>query len=222
VTAVGDAIMLEADGLYTKASSTEPDLMVCGTVTELQNTTNGPDKFYYRPVGPVVRVPMPAAPPGSLIYVGSTPGSLVASEPFDQAVPVYIRLDDQRGILLSRATPLPAKLDMTVLANGVVRGHRFVLRDGTEADPTNPAHCGKVFGLSLHAANDGTSLRVRIAGEVQDPSFSFDPAGALYVGESGSIMQAVPAGARFIQQAGQVLGPQRISLAIFPPILTLP
>lgn len=70
---------------------------VIGIVTE--TGVPGPDKFRYRPVGPVVQMPMPSGIPGSNVYLSSgTAGGMTITPPSENIAHLFIKIDDNQGV----------------------------------------------------------------------------------------------------------------------------
>lgn len=49
-----------------------------------------------------------------------------------------------------------------------------------------------VVGITLGAASIGTDVDIQSFGELQEPSWSWTPGGAIYLGANGALTQAVP------------------------------
>ena len=105
---VGDVIYLTSgasgmtgySGMYHLAKADESGTAnVIGIVTEIG--VPGPDKFRYRPVGPLVQMPMPSGIPGSNVYLSdSVAGGMVIPAPSGTSITerLFIKIDDVQGI----------------------------------------------------------------------------------------------------------------------------
>lgn len=80
-------------------------------------------------------------------------------------------------------------------AGAALSGHRAVISlDGvaTYADPADPAHAGRLAGITTHAAVAGAGVIVQTLGLLVDPSWTWQP-GTVYLGANGALTQALPA-----------------------------
>jgi hypothetical protein len=109
---------------------------------------------------------------------------------------------------------------VTLLASGAISGHRVVVADATGvaayADATNPAHSGRVVGITLGAAADGDPVTVAVGGDIEEPSWTWS-AGPLYLGTAGGLTQSAPTSG-FVQVLGVALSPTRIVVEPSQPI----
>lgn len=101
---IGDPIVLNADGTFSKAYANPDAARMVGIVTSIN--VPSVDWFTFRPIGAVVENIFPVLPgsAGSVIYLGTTPGSFTATRPTQNAKPVYIQLDvaGTKGVLLQQ------------------------------------------------------------------------------------------------------------------------
>lgn len=80
------------------------------------------------------------------------------------------------------------------IAGSAISGHRMVASDGT----TGVQYAGSNFldripiGLTLNAAGVGDPLVIKMYGEVTEPSWSWDVALPVYMGEDGVLTQTPP------------------------------
>lgn len=96
---VGQAIYLQTSGAYALAEANSPTTAnVIGVVT---NIDVSPDKFMYRPVGPIVFLPMPSGNPGAYVYLSdTTPGGLTTTAPTSNVSKLFIKINSTSGIYI--------------------------------------------------------------------------------------------------------------------------
>ena len=103
-----------------------------------------------------------------------------------------------------------------------ISGHTAVALDSggllVYADCTNPAHIGAVQGVVGNAYSPGDLAVVQTDFDLVHAGWSFSP-GPVFVGASGALVQALPAGAVFAQVIGYALAPTRIRVDVQPPIV---
>ncbi len=119
--------------------------------------------------------------------------------------------------------PGPAGGATTVMVGATpISGHTAVALDSggllVYADCTNPAHIGAVQGVVGNAYSPGDLAVVQTDFELVHAGWSFSP-GAVLVGLSGALVQALPVGAVFAQVIGYALAPTRIRIDVQPPIV---
>ena len=119
--------------------------------------------------------------------------------------------------------PGPAGGATTVTVGATpISGHTAVALDAggllVYADCTNPAHIGAVQGVVGNAYSPGDLAVVQTDFELVHTGWSFSP-GAVFVGVSGALVQALPVGAVFAQVIGYALAPTRIRVDVQPPIV---
>ena len=119
--------------------------------------------------------------------------------------------------------PGPAGGATTVTVGATpISGHTAVALDAggllVYADCTNPAHIGAVQGVVGNAYSPGDLAVVQTDFELVHSGWSFSP-GAVFVGVSGALVQALPVGAVFAQVIGYALAPTRIRIDVQPPIV---
>lgn len=97
---------------------------------------------------------------------------------------------------------------LTKTASRDMSGHRAVIFDGAGkadyASAANASHVGRLAGITLGAALEGTPINVRAAGEIVEPSWAWDVDVPVFLGLDGHLTQ-VPgdtAGAVFTQVVG--------------------
>ena len=100
-------------------------------------------------------------------------------------------------------------------------GHTAVALDSggllVYADCTNPAHIGAVQGVIANAYSPGDLAVVQTDFGLVHAGWSFSP-GPVFVGASGALVQALPAGAVFSQVIGYALTPTLVRVDVQPPI----
>ena len=117
---VGDVIYLDADGTYhSSIASTARSTQSIGTVSSIDQPSVG--DFTYRPIGRYVRN-LPTLPglPGDLIYIsGTVPGGFTDVPPAPYAIPVYIKIDDNSGILKGGASGTGGSGNIVINGNDI-------------------------------------------------------------------------------------------------------
>lgn len=103
----------------------------------------------------------------------------------------------------------------TTTAPSTMSGHRVLARVAgvlVYASSANPAHAGKVVGISLNAALAGQDLSYQTSGEVTEPSWSLTPDMPVYLGVDGLFTQTPPTNppSVFTQVIGFAAGPTTI------------
>lgn len=110
-----------------------------------------------------------------------------------------------------------------LVANGAIGGHRLVIADAAGlaiyADQADPTHYGRVLGLTRGAAASGGTLDIALAGDVTEPSWTWNP-GPLWAGSNGLLTQ-LPSTTGWLQQVATALTATRIVLDLKQPILLL-
>lgn len=105
--------------------------------------------------------------------------------------------------------------EFSVIAAMPLGGQRAVTGAGVYADQ---ATIDGLLGITLEAATTGAAVRVRGAGTIDEPSWSWTPNVPIYVGASGVLTQTPPAG--IVRRVAFALSATRIVVDIFPPIQT--
>lgn len=115
-----------------------------------------------------------------------------------------------------------AARDASYLAGEILGGHRVVVlaADGLlyHADPSDPAHIGRVVGLTTGAVEMGAAATVRVYGEIIEPGWAWDPDLPVFVGGNGLPTQTPPA-AGFSQILGFAVSAVKLFIALEPPII---
>lgn len=118
------------------------------------------------------------------------------------------------------ATPGAASLANTFTAGENLSTGRIVVIDAGQAfyfQPTNPAHAGRVYGITKSSASLGGSVTVQFTGDTSDPAFSFTADSGLYAIADGVITATKPSSGT-IQYIGTAISATRIRLEIWPTI----
>jgi hypothetical protein len=103
-------------------------------------------------------------------------------------------------------------------------GHRILTTDqagrAIYADSANPAHVGRIVGLSTGAAAAGAPIIVQLSGEFSEPTWSWSLTCPVYLGAAGHLTQTPPSEAgSFSVVVGFPITPTRLFLSIREPIL---
>lgn len=99
------------------------------------------------------------------------------------------------------------------LASTALSGHRAMIlnSDGrlAYASNNNPAHRGRVIGISLNAAASGDLIEVQTHSDVVEPSWNWNLGLPIFLGQDGYLTQTAPtsATALFIQTIGFPVSP---------------
>lgn len=141
---VGQAIYLQSDGSYALANASSLSTAeVIGYVTEVG--VPGPDRFKYRPIGPYIRIPMPAGNPGDVVYLSdSSSGELTTTEPSSNSIKLFIKIDANSGIIINRRDTVttPGSGLLTYYAEAVGGGSNgplLVTATGLNVEYSKPA-----------------------------------------------------------------------------------
>jgi hypothetical protein len=104
-------------------------------------------------------------------------------------------------------------------------GHRAVVFAQTGelqyADAKDPTHIGRVVGITLNAANPGFEVSIALHGDVEEPSWSWEPNKPVWVGSNGVLTQVEPSvenGDAFSQVIGFAWTPTKVFLRVQPPL----
>lgn len=121
-----------------------------------------------------------------------------------QVIRKVVVLANQQGL---PGTAGPVGLSADTLEKTVtvpVGGHRAVAVIGgllVYFDNTNPAHFGRVLGLTLNAASSGDKVTIKRSGEITEPSWNFPSENVIYFGPNGLLTSVAPT-TGFLQVAG--------------------
>lgn len=114
----------------------------------------------------------------------------------------------------------PSAGGLVLTAAGALGGHRLVVAEGAGlagyADSGNPAHVGKLLGMTAGAAADGAPVTIIQVGEIVEPSWNWNP-GPVYLGISGVPTQTRPSSG-FLQEIGVATGATRLVMDLKMPI----
>lgn len=107
-------------------------------------------------------------------------------------------------------------------ASGALSGHRLVWENPDStisyADPTDLASAGRPVWLTTNAAADGGDVTVLTEGPFTEPTWSFTPGAALYLGPSGTLTETVPTWPSFLQRVATALTATAVYCDPQPPI----
>ncbi len=147
----------------------------------------------------------------------------------DSNSPVTVAPQDVPGVAIVVQSGLAANLPavsfpVTVPANagGPLGGLRLVTIDDSApavavyADCTIAEHAKKPIGMSRHAISPGETAPVVIAGQISDPSWSWTPGTALFLGANGMPVPygSLPSPRAFDRLIGQVVDVTTIVLNV--------
>jgi len=106
---IGDPIILNSDGTYSKAAGNSTADKLIGIVTSIN--IPGTSWFTYRPIGTLIQNISPALPgqQGDIIYLGTTAGTYTNICPTSNAKAIYIQVDSAgtQGILIQQSLISP-------------------------------------------------------------------------------------------------------------------
>jgi len=114
-----------------------------------------------------------------------------------------------------------AEVAVTVTAGQNLSAGRLVVITAGEAfyfDPTNVAHYGRAFGVTVSSALIGQVATVKQNGTVQDAAFSFSADAPVYVGPDGELSTTPPAYG-MIQLVGTAVAADTLFINILSSIL---
>lgn len=106
-------------------------------------------------------------------------------------------------IEISGVIVAPSDKDISLVAGEAIGGHKLVaVIDGKAylADKDNSDHYGRVVGMSVTAASEGSVVKIRQQGVVRLEGWGLDSGEAYKVGTSGQLAQVSISG--FFQVAG--------------------
>lgn len=112
---------------------------------------------------------------------------------------------------------------MEFIVASAIGGHRLLAIDAANeiiyAGNDLPGTANKIIGMSVNAAAPGGALSVVRAGEVDEPSWSWDVSKPIYLGINGLLTQATPVlPAAFSLIVGFPLTPTSLFLSLREPI----
>lgn len=100
------------------------------------------------------------------------------------------------------------------VAGANVSGHKVVVADVdgevVHADPSNPAHLLRVFGLTTQAAVQGANVEVLYLGRLVEPTWSWTPDEPLFLGANGALTHVAPSAPNFLVQVAVAETPTSI------------
>ena len=114
---------------------------------------------------------------------------------------------DLQGVLERMADS--TKWNLTATAGAAIGAYRAVAfrADGRlePASHDNPAHLGRVVGITVASAEAGTWVKSRVSGMLSFDGWNWSPGRPVYVGVSGGLTQTPPT-TGFVQQIGVAAG----------------
>lgn len=114
--------------------------------------------------------------------------------------------------------PAADTLDKT--AAHTISGHRVVVAVAggavAVAEPATAGHAGRVVGITENAATAGSTVSVRHAGELVEPSWSWQ-VGPVWLGEGGTLTQTAPLSV-FLLQVGVATAADTLLVKIGTPV----
>ncbi|KPV48557.1 hypothetical protein SE17_37435 [Kouleothrix aurantiaca] len=97
---------------------------------------------------------------------------------------------------------IPAFVCTARTANGIV-----------PADVTNVDHAGQIVGITTESGPQNDMVMVHLSGLVYFPTPVFGVTrGPVMIGPTGTFVTTLPAGSRFVQQAGIIIGSSELLL----------
>ena len=105
-----------------------------------------------------------------------------------------------------------------------IGGHRAVTLNAAKeliyADNTNPAHLGKILGISESAADAGSLLTVCSFGELIESSWTWTLDGPIYLTTNGQLTQTAPT-TGFLCAVGFPISSTAIFVGVQPSIILI-
>ncbi len=95
---------------------------------------------------------------------------------------------------------------------------RVVVIDGSEAfyfQPSDPAHEGRAYGITITSATTGSDVDIQINGECADAAFSFAADTPVWVDADGEITNTQPATGVLIQRADVASEAKKMIIGFF-------
>jgi hypothetical protein len=145
-----------------------------------------------------------------------------------QAVPTAVRMNQtgdkgptgDTGPIGPQGPVGGAVVYLNIQASVALGGHRAVYASGSGqvdyADRTNPAHRGKVLGITTGAVSQGVDVQIQQAGEITEPSWNWSN-GPVYLNTNGTLTQTAPTSG-FLQEIGVAISPTRLMIDLKPPV----
>lgn len=171
--AVGNVIWLDPLGIYHSSLASDPGAEVTvGTVTSIN--TPGQGDFTYRPIGRyVTNLPTLPGDPGQVLYVSpTTPGGLTASAPTPVAIPVYIKITDTSGILISggdSSSSSPSG-NLNIIGNSIyatnTNGNINLVTNGTGTVNAANAEIGNLIASTIGVGTSVAQSELHIVGNI--------------------------------------------------------
>lgn len=115
----------------------------------------------------------------------------------------------------------PGGSSVTYTAGEALAAARVVIIEGGEAflfQPSNAAHQGRAYGITIAAATIGADAEIQIAGEIENAAFTFAADSILFVYNNGIIVDTPPV-STIVQQAGVSSGSDKMLINFATSIL---
>lgn len=110
-----------------------------------------------------------------------------------------------------------------VVLGEAIGGHRAVVIGAGPAalyaDSDNPAHAGRVAGITTQAGAAGAEVLVQSSGPLTEPSWAWAPDGDIWLGLDGLLTQILPVTAAFAQRLGYATSPTSMWVEISEPVV---
>lgn len=114
--------------------------------------------------------------------------------------------------------------EVELVAATALSGHCVVLMTDTDeagyASASNPAHVGRVIGITTGAAAEGAAVTVRTRGPMTEGSWTWTPGAPVYCGVDGVLTHTSPSGGQWAQIVGVAASATQLWVAISLPIQT--
>lgn len=123
--------------------------------------------------------------------------------------------------------PGASSVENTVIAGVNLTGLRAVILNSAGeaiyADSATASHSNKFFGITMGSSNIGTTVTVKIFGELTEPTWSWTPDQPVYLGNNGALTQTVPVSpsSTFSLIIGVAVTATKIYINPMPPIFII-
>jgi hypothetical protein len=125
------------------------------------------------------------------------------------------------GVIITGASSSPG-LELVAASN--IGGHRIIAADSQGqaiiASSADQGHTHRILGLSPHAANTGTLIKIINQQIVEEPSWQWEAGKPLFLGINGVMIHAPPS-LGFLLRCGVAITPTRAYIDIQQPILNI-
>lgn len=111
---------------------------------------------------------------------------------------------------------------ITGIAGEPLGGHRMVTTNASghyvHASNANPAHAGRVVGITTGAAAQGATVTIQPIGSITESAWAWVPESVLFLGANGQL-SATPPASGFVQIIGYAQTATTIYLQLYQPFL---